>query len=91
VSEEYIVDTAGSRDLWVVSCSNTETGPSTKKVCSKGCIACGICTKIIKESCFSLSDNLSRIDYDKLKTNKKEELQMAKDKCPVKIIDRFDV
>ncbi|MFC1514622.1 RnfABCDGE type electron transport complex subunit B [Candidatus Omnitrophota bacterium] len=82
---------ASAAELYVVSCSNPEKGPLTKKVCSKGCIGCGICVKMIKDSPFHLEEGLSRIDYDKIKAKKKEELDLAKDKCPVKIINAFDL
>jgi RnfABCDGE-type electron transport complex B subunit len=69
--------------LYVVACNNTEKAANVKKVCSRGCIACGICTKV-KDSSFYLKDNLSRLGYSK-PTNE-ESLREAQDKCPTKCI-----
>jgi len=77
--------------LYVVSCSNPEDTVSTKKVCLHGCIGCGICTKIIKDSCFHLKQGFSRIDYKNLKKKSQDELDLAVNKCPVKIISKFNV
>ncbi|MBN2120869.1 MAG: RnfABCDGE type electron transport complex subunit B [Candidatus Omnitrophica bacterium] len=81
---------AVNKDLYVVSCSNTDRGPFTKKVCSKGCIGCGICVKVIKDSCFYLEQGLSKIDYKKIGDKTGQELESALEKCPVKIINKFD-
>ena len=80
---------ADSKNLYVVSCSNPGDALYTKKVCSCGCIGCGICVKIVKESPFYLDDKLSKIDYDKINKNSESELDTAVNKCPVKIIDKF--
>lgn len=80
-----------SQLLYAVSCSNLEDAVSTKKVCSHGCIGCGICAKIIKDSCFRLEQGLSRIDYKNLKKKTQDELDLAVNKCPVKIISKFNV
>ncbi len=78
-----------SPDLYVVSCSNPDKALDTKKVCSKGCIGCGICVKLVKDSPFELKQGLSKLNYQKAQGRGKEELDAAKDKCPVKIINSF--
>ena len=75
--------------LYVVSCSNRENALSTKKVCVKGCIGCGICVKVIKNATFYLKEGLSKIDYGK--DAPEDDMDAAKNKCPVKIIDKFYV
>lgn len=70
-------------DLYYVACNNKDKGADVTKVCSRGCITCGICVKV-KDSPFYLKDNLSYINYDK--ADKKEPLEEAKNKCPAKCI-----
>ena len=65
--------------VYNVACSNKETSPGVKKVCSKGCIGCAICTKI-ESSPYQMKDNLSVIDYEKAKNQKA--LEEGKNKCP---------
>ncbi len=70
-------------DSYYVACSSLDNPAQTKKVCSVGCIACGVCTKV-KGSSFYLKDNLSRIDYSQPKD--KEAFEEAKKRCPTKCI-----
>jgi len=81
----------GKEYLYATSCSNPEDSLYTKKVCSRGCIGCGICTKVIKESPFYLEQKLSKIDYKKLNDKSQSELDTAVNKCPVKIISKFEL
>lgn len=69
-----------------VCCNNTEKALNVKKVCSRGCIACGICTKI-DNSPYYLKDNLSYIDFTK--THEQNSLQNGKEKCPTKCISKL--
>ncbi|RKY35366.1 MAG: electron transporter RnfB [Candidatus Duberdicusella sinuisediminis] len=73
-------------DKVYVGCSNQEKAASTKKVCSKGCIGCGLCAKLIKNSPFYLEEGLAKIDYSRLKTTPPEEVVKVAEKCPVKVI-----
>lgn len=73
---------------YYIACNNREKGISVKKVCSRGCIACGICTKI-ENSPFYLKDNLAFIEYKKIVEN--EPLEEAKNKCPTKCIKKLIV
>ncbi|MBU2102344.1 MAG: RnfABCDGE type electron transport complex subunit B [Candidatus Omnitrophota bacterium] len=68
-----------------VACSNKEKVRNVKNVCSRGCIACGICVKV-SHSPFALENNLSRIDYKKIEGP--EALLEAIGKCPTKCILR---
>lgn len=80
---------AEDEKLHVVACSNPEDTMSTKKVCAAGCIGCGICIKLIKDSPFYLEEKLSKIDYSKIKG--RTDLELGVSKCPVKIIKVFDL
>lgn len=71
-----------TQDIYV-ACSSHDTAKDTKAVCSVGCIACGICTRV-KDSPFYLKENLSGIDYSKA-TNR-ETMEEAAVKCPTKCI-----
>lgn len=77
--------------LIVVSCNNPESGAETKKVCSKGCIGCSLCIKLIKDSPFFMEEGVSRINTDKLGSRDCQEIMPAVEKCPVRIISKFDV
>ena len=74
--------------LYSVACNNKEKALSVRAVCSRGCIACTICTKVA-ESPYYMKDNLSYIDHSK--ATQEEPLRQAKDKCPTKCINKFDV
>jgi ferredoxin len=69
--------------VFFVACSNKEKALAVKKVCSRGCIACGICAKVA-DSPFVIQDNLSRIDYKRIE--RPQALFEAADKCPTKCI-----
>ncbi len=71
---------------YFVACQNKDTLKEVKDVCGRGCIACGVCTKI-ENSPYCLAENLSRINYEKAK--EKEPLEKGKNKCPTKCIDSF--
>jgi RnfABCDGE-type electron transport complex B subunit len=48
-----------------VACSSHDPGKDTKRVCSVGCIACGLCVKACKFNAIHVIDNLAVIDYHK--------------------------
>lgn len=77
--------------LFFVACSNPEDTLETKKVCSAGCIGCGICVKAEPNSPFQLKDRLSVAQYDKLASCSIETLRRISGKCPVLCIDEVDV
>ncbi len=74
--------------IYYVACSNSEKGPATRKVCSRGCIVCGLCTKV-GDSPFYLSQNVSHVAYDKVAGE--DPLVAAQKKCPTHCIDSADV
>jgi len=69
--------------VYNVACTNNETALGVKKVCSKGCIGCTLCTKV-KDSPYQMKDNLSVIDYRRGEDQKV--LEAGRDKCPTKCI-----
>lgn len=70
-------------NMYYVSCANKEKGPYVNSVCTRGCISCGICTKIT-DSPFYIKDNLSHLNYTK--ANNAPILDEALKKCPTKCI-----
>jgi len=76
--------TAG--DFLYVACNNPEKCAETRKACSVGCIACGICQKLT-DGIFCVEDNLARVEYDKMpRINNAEEIVK---KCPTKCIAKL--
>ena len=67
----------------VVSCSSKENGKTTRSMCKKGCIGCGLCQKLESEM-FNVSENLATLDYEKYQSS--EQLDAAIAKCPTKVI-----
>jgi len=72
-------------DIYNVSCNNKDKGAQTRKVCTRGCIGCGLCTKV-ENSPYYLKNNLSYIDYKNAIQTKP--LEDGKNKCPTKCIDK---
>ena len=70
-----------------IACANKDTALEVKKVCSKGCISCTLCTRV-EDSPYRMKDNLSAIDYTK--ENTQETLEAGKNKCPTKCIVKLD-
>ncbi|MFO8048455.1 MAG: RnfABCDGE type electron transport complex subunit B [Desulfosudaceae bacterium] len=66
--------------IYVVTCSNRDSGKEVKEVCSVGCIACKACTK--KSELFTMDGNLAVLDYDRYDPNDTEGLEAAAEKCP---------
>lgn len=73
--------------VYSVSCSNTDKGPEVRKVCSRGCIGCGICARL-PESPYVMSHNLSSVDRTR---GSAAALQEGMNKCPTKCIESIDV
>ncbi len=78
----------GKKALYYVGCSNREKALDVKRVCSKGCIGCGICSRL-KDSPFKVEENLSRID--RKREFSLEVLEEARNKCPTKCIVSVNV
>ena len=68
---------------YFVGCSNKEKALAVKRVCSKGCIGCTLCTKV-ENSPYFMKDNLSHVDYKNAADLKS--LEEGKNKCPTKCI-----
>ena len=49
----------------VVLCMNEQRGAQTRKVCSVGCIGCGLCVKACDYEAITMQNNLAVIDPDK--------------------------
>jgi ferredoxin len=65
-----------------VACSSKENGRNTRAFCKVGCIGCGLCTK--QTDLFKVTDNLSKINYEKFAPS--EAVNTAMTKCPTKVI-----
>jgi Na+-translocating ferredoxin:NAD+ oxidoreductase RNF subunit RnfB len=65
-----------------VACSSKESGKNTRAFCKVGCIGCGICAK--QTDIFKVTDNLSKINYEKFAPS--EAVTTAMTKCPTKVI-----
>lgn len=66
-----------------IACSNKDKAQLVKKVCERGCIGCGICTRV-PNSPYYLKENISHIEYNEVKDAKP--LIEGKNKCPTKCI-----
>ncbi len=64
-----------------VACSSKDKGPAVMKVCSVGCIGCGLCEKNCPHDAIHVENNIARIDYDKCVG-----CGACAEKCPKKII-----
>ena len=82
-----LIDPGTSKEYYTVGCNNPEDALSTKKVCKAGCIGCSICIKLVKDSPYYLEEKISRLDYEKAAG--RDDLALAQEKCPVKIIKKF--
>jgi Na+-translocating ferredoxin:NAD+ oxidoreductase RNF subunit RnfB len=64
-----------------VLCSSHDRGPVTKKLCSVGCIGCGLCVKVTEGQGLRMENNLAVMDYATPVTNE-DTIQ----RCPAKTI-----
>lgn len=80
-------DVGDAKDYYVVGCNNPEDGKSTKGVCQAGCIGCAICIKLVKDSPYYMEDKISRLNYKE--AEKRDDLDIAMQKCPTKVIYKY--
>ena len=65
----------------MVQCSSKDKGKDVMKVCSAGCIGCGLCAKNCHFDAITLENNLAHIDVEKCKN-----CTLCAQKCPKKVI-----
>lgn len=53
-----------SHKLFVL-CKNQDSPKESRKICTKACIACGICVRLAGEGNMEMKDNLAIVNYDK--------------------------
>jgi len=82
----FVLVNSSMGEIFIPACSNPEDTIETKKVCKVGCIGCGVCTKIIKDSPFYLEEKLAKLDIKKLK---RQDLTSDVEKCPTKVIKKI--
>jgi ferredoxin len=79
-----IIPVGKNKPFYYVACSSKENALRVKKVCSSGCIGCGICVRLA-DSPFYLLENISCIDYKKI-SDQNVVMEEARNKCPTKCI-----
>ncbi len=84
-----LVDYTREGYLYWVGCNNREEAQKVRKECAEGCIGCGICTKIIKDSPFVIENNLSSLNYEKIQDS--VSMNIAIEKCPAHCIKKEKV
>lgn len=68
----------------IVSCHSKDKGANTRKNCSIGCIACGMCVKVCPFDAPVVENNFSRIKLDKCQV-----CGLCVTRCPTKAIVDF--
>lgn len=80
---KHLIELIPDSAQYAVTCSNTDKGPAVKKVCSVGCIGCGICVKQCENEAVQVTNFLSKIDYTRCQNCGK-----CAEKCPAKVIEQ---
>jgi electron transport complex protein RnfB len=77
----YIIKLTGYEEVVHVYCSSHDKGAVVRKVCSAGCVACGLCEKDDETGAVTMKDGLSVVDHgvDKAPV-------LAAKRCPTKVI-----
>lgn len=65
VCPKKIIKRIPASATYYVACSNHQKGKEVRELCTKGCIACGICVKQCEVGAITIVDNLATIDYTK--------------------------
>lgn len=68
----------------IVACHSKDKGADTRKQCTVGCIACGMCEKVCPFNAPAVENNLSRIDLEKCRV-----CGLCVPRCPTKAIVDF--
>jgi RnfABCDGE-type electron transport complex B subunit len=63
-----------------VAWSNKDKAKDAKAVCNNACVGCKMCAK--ESDLFTISDNLSKCNYDDYSASKYEDAVKADEKCP---------
>ncbi|MCB6366184.1 RnfABCDGE type electron transport complex subunit B [Intestinibacillus massiliensis] len=74
---QHIIDIVPDKCKVHVNCSSKAKGPEVMKVCTVGCIGCGLCEKTCKFDAIHVVNGVAVIDYDKCKNCK-----MCAKACP---------
>ncbi len=69
---------------YMVACNSKDKAKITKNNCSVGCIGCRICEKKFPDAGFTVSENLTILDYTKV--DRSAQRDEAAQKCPPKCI-----
>lgn len=77
------VEERPTENILSVACNNPEKGGETRKVCTVGCIACGVCQRLT-EGVFHIEDNLARVRYAEM--TKIKNIEEVIKKCPTRCI-----
>ncbi|MFH1767543.1 MAG: RnfABCDGE type electron transport complex subunit B [Candidatus Omnitrophota bacterium] len=77
------VELQDNQALYYVGCNNNDKAVNIKRVCSRGCIGCGLCAKV-ENAGFYLDRNLARVDRAKAADSASQE--QAQKKCPAECI-----
>jgi len=78
--KKIIVPIRGDKDI-VIACSSHQRGAALRKICSIGCLGCGICQKTCPNGAITLVDNLAVIDESKC-----TDCGLCAEKCPRHLI-----
>ncbi len=78
---KHLIEIIPDKTKYAVRCSNNDRGPSVRKSCDVGCIACGLCTRQCENEAITVENNVAHIDYEKCIGCGK-----CAEKCPVKAI-----
>jgi electron transport complex protein RnfB len=73
------------QDIYI-ACSSYDDAKIVKNACSRGCIGCSLCTRIIENETVVMEGKLARVQWDKIEDNKV--LEPAIEKCPAKTFVR---
>jgi len=70
----------------LILCNNKDNPKYARKVCTRACIACGICVRAVDDGQIEIVDNLAQINYQLYGA----ETKLPTDKCPTDCIVIID-